>query len=221
MQKLLEEYEKIAAIKSKLSNFIWKCGTIVCSIAYCINALKLKQNYYSLLYYFIIIMLLFIISEIIFIKKSAKSLNIEYKITNICSIKYVRKIYREIDIYQKKWITEYCNKNKINNFNKLNVLRDEIKNKREKGAIKYINPIIIGTLLLTIWEIGIQKIVTRIGFWNMLPLTLAIAVGTSVAIGWLTKILLEHKDIFIEFEKFSNKKRLEELILYRIFKSKK
>ena len=74
---------------------------------------------------------------------------------------------------------------------------------------------------MTIWEIGIQKIVTRIGFWNMLPLTLAIAVGTSVAIGWLTKILLEHKDIFIEFEKFSNKKRLEELILYRIFKSKK
>lgn len=55
----------------------------------------------------------------------------------------------------------------------------------------------------------------------MLPFALVIAVGTSVLIGWITKILLEDKDAFIEFEKFSNKKRLEELILYRILKSKK
>lgn len=221
MQKLLEEYEKVGAIKSKLSNFIWKSGIIICSIIYCISVLNLKHNYYSILYYFIVIIMLFIVSEIIFIRKSAKKLNIEYRIGNICSLKYIREVYREIDIYQKKWITNYCNKNKINNFNKLNVLREEIKSEKENSTIKYINPIIIGTLLLTIWEIGLQKVVIKMGFWNMLPLALVIAVGTSVAIGWLTKILLEDKDVFLEFEKFSNKKRLEELMLYRILKSKK
>lgn len=221
MQKLLEEYEKVGAIKSKLSNFIWKSGIIICSIIYCISVLNLKHNYYSILYYFIVIIMLFIVSEIIFIRKSAKKLNIEYRIVNICSLKYIREVYREIDIYQKKWITNYCNKNKINNFNKLNILKEEIKSEKENSTIKYINPIIIGTLLLTIWEIGLQKVVIKIGFWNMLPLALVIAVGTSVAIGWLTKILLEDKDVFLEFEKFSNKKRLEELLLYRILKSKK
>lgn len=221
MQKLFEEYEKIGAIKSKLSNFIWKSGIIICSIIYCINVFNMKQNYYSFLYYLVMIMILFIISEIIFIRKSAKKLNIEYKIINIFSLKYIRNIYREIDIYQKRWITDYCNKNKINDFNKLNVLREEIKNEKENSTIKYINPIIIGTLSLTIWEIGLQKVVIKIGFWNMLPLALVIVVGTSVGIGWLTKILLEDKDVFLEFEKFSNKKRLEELMLFRILRSKK
>lgn len=158
---------------------------------------------------------------IIFSRKAAKKLNIECELRNIFSLKYIRKIYREIEIYQQKWITDYCNKNKINNLSKLNVLREEIKNEREKSNIKYINPIIIGTLSLTIWKIAIQKVVNKIGFWNMLPAVLVIAVGISLLIGLITKTLLEDSDAFIEFEKFSNKKRLEELILYRIFKSKK
>ena len=165
--------------------------------------------------------ILFVISVIIFIRKAAKKLNIECRLRNIFSLKYIRKIYREIERYQQKWITDYCNKNKINNFNKLNVLREEIKNEREKSTIKFINPIIIGTLSLTIWEIALQKIVNKIGFWNMLPVALVRAVGTSVLIGWITKIVLEDKDAFIEFEKFSSKDRLEELLLNKMLKTKK
>ena len=221
MKKLLQEYEEIGAIKSKLANLIWKCGIIICSIMYCINVLYSKQRNYSILCYLVLIIILFVISVIIFIRKAAKKLNIECRLRNTFSLKYIRKIYREIERYQQKWITDYCNKNKINNFNKLNVLREEIKNEREKSSIKYINPIIIGTLSLTIWEIALQKVVDKIGFWNMLPVALVMALGTSVLIGWITKILLEDQDVFIEFEKFSNKKRLEELILYRVLKSKK
>ena len=221
MKKLLQEYEKIGSIKSKLANFIWKCGIIICSILYCINVFCSKQSNYSILYYLIIIIILFVISMNIFIRKAAKKLNIDCRLRNTFSLNYIRKIYIEMEKYQQKWITNYCNKNKINNFNKLNVLREEIKNEKEKSTIKYINPIIIGTLSLTVWEIALQKVVNKIGFWNMLPLAFVIALGTSVFIGWITKILLEDKDVFIEFEKFSNKKRLEELILCRMLKSKK
>ena len=55
----------------------------------------------------------------------------------------------------------------------------------------------------------------------MLPVALVIAVGTSVLIGWITKIVLEDKDAFIEFEKFSSKDRLEELLLNKMLKTKK
>lgn len=221
MKKLLEEYNKIGAIKSKLVNYIWKSGIIVFSIIYCIDVFDKKQNNLNLLYYLGMIIILFIISQIIFVRKAAKKLNIKYRVKYIFSLKYIRKIYKEIDTYQKKWITNYCNKNRINNFNKLNVLREEIRNEKEKSTIRYINPIIIGTLSLTIWEIALQKVVDKIGFLNMLPLALVIAVGTSVLVGWITKVLLEDKDAFIEFEKFSNKNRLEELILYKILKLKK
>ena len=98
MKKLLQEYEEIGAIKSKLANFIWKCGIIICSIMYCINVFYSKQSYYSILYYLVLIIILFVISVIIFIRKAAKKLNIECRLRNIFSLKYIRKIYREIGL---------------------------------------------------------------------------------------------------------------------------
>ena len=59
------------------------------------------------------------------------------------------------------------------------------KNEKERTTVKYINPIILGTLSLTIWEISIQKIVDKIGFINMLPLALVLIIGTSLIIGWI------------------------------------
>ena len=46
----------------------------------------------------------------------------------------------------------------------------EIRLKRGKNTIKYINPIIIGTLSITIWEIALQKATEKIGYWNMIPI---------------------------------------------------
>ena len=45
MQKILEEFKTKGAIKSKLSNFIWKVGVISSSIFYCINTIY-SNNYY-------------------------------------------------------------------------------------------------------------------------------------------------------------------------------
>lgn len=50
----------------------------------------------------------------------------------------------------------------------------------EKNKIKYINPIIIGTLSLIIWEIAINNLTDSIGFGNILPIA-----AVSVYCNWL------------------------------------
>ena len=97
----------------------------------------------------------------------------------------------------------------------------EIKAENDRTTIKYINPIIIGTLSLSIWEIAVQKIVNNTGFWGMLPIAFALVLIISISIGWIKKSFLEDKENFNIFETFSNKTRLEELILYKILKCKK
>lgn len=64
----------------------------------------------------------------------------------------------------------------------------ELKNEKEGTTIKYIRPIILGTLSLTIWEVAVQKIVEKIGFINMLSFALVSIIGTSLIVGWI-KIL--------------------------------
>lgn len=97
----------------------------------------------------------------------------------------------------------------------------ELRSEKDRTTIKYINPIILGTLSLTIWEIAIQKVVEKIGFINMLPLAFVSIIGISLIIGWVKKQFWEDKDLIRGFETFSSKERLTELILYRILKSKK
>ena len=221
MQKILEEFKIKGAIKSKLSNFIWKVGVISSSIFYCINTIYANKYYFNILSYFLTLIILFIISEIIFIKNTSKKLNIKFSFKQLVNIQYIREIYNKINEYQKKWITNYCKKNKLNNINKLNILMSEIKNEEDITTIKYINLIIIGTLSLTIWEIAIQKMVERIGFWNMLPTAIVLVIGISFFIGCVRKEFIEDKKFFMEFEKFSNKQRLKELIMYRMLKTNK
>ena len=97
----------------------------------------------------------------------------------------------------------------------------ELKSEKDRTTIKYINPIILGTLSLTIWKIAIQKVVEKIGFINMLPLAFVSIIGISLIIGWVKKQFWEDKDLIRGFETFSSKEILTELILYRILKSKK
>ena len=83
------------------------------------------------------------------------------------------------------------------------------------------NPLIIGTLLISVWEVTIERIMDKVGFWNMLSLAIVLIIGLSVFIGWIKKIFTEDKEFFVQYEKFSNISRLEELLLYRILKCKK
>lgn len=221
MEKLLENYKENGSIKSRLASFIWKAGVISSSIFYCIDVLYYKKCNCNMLIYFFTILFLFIISGIVFIIKASKKINFKFNYKKIYNIRQLKLFVQAINEYQKKWITNYCKKNKLNNFNKLNVLMQELKSEKDRTTIKYINPIILGTLSLTIWEIAIQKVVEKIGFINMLPLALVSIIGISLIIGWIKKEFLEDKDFIKGFERFSSKERLIQLILYRILKSKK
>lgn len=169
MQKILNEFNSNCGIKSNLANFIWKGGIIIDSVIYCICTLYLKKSSYIPLY-FIIMIILFIISHTIFIMKASKEIGEKFYLKQLFNIKRIGVIYNKIDQYQKDWITKYCKKNKLNVINKLEIMIQEIRLKRGKNTIKYINPIIIGTLSITIWEIALQKATEKVGYWNMIPI---------------------------------------------------
>ena len=131
------------------------------------------------------------------------------------------KLEKLIDEFQKDWITKYCKRNKLNCIEKLNIVRQEIRNEKESKTIKYINPLIIGTLLISVWEVTIERIMDKVGFWSMLLLVIVLVIGLSIFIGWIKKTFTEDKEFFAQYENFSNVSRLEELLLYRILKTKK
>ena len=222
MEKLIEEFNNTVAIKSKLANFIWEFGIITDSIVYFICTIFLKKSViFCFLLYFVILILLLLISNLFFIKKASKKLGIRTNIIKCFSLKHIRFIYKKIDEFQKDWITKYCKRNKLNCIEKLNILRQEIRNEKESKTIKYINPLIIGTLLISVWEVTIERIMDKVGFWNMLSLAIVLIIGVSVFIGWIKKIFTEDKEFFVQYEKFSNISRLEKLLLYSILKCKK
>lgn len=220
MLKILNEFNNNCGIKSNLANFIWKVGIIIDSISYCICTIYFKKNSYIPLY-FIIMIVLFIISHTIFIMKAARAIGENFYFRQLFNIKRIGVIYRKIDQYQKDWITKYCKKNKLNVINKLEIMIQEIRLRKEKNTIKYINPIIIGTLCITVWEIALQKATEKIGFWNMIPITIVLTIGISLGIGWITKEIIEDKKFFDQFERYIGYKRLEELLVYSALKCKK
>jgi len=118
-------------------------------------------------------------------------------------------------------MTNYCKKNKLNEISKLEILRSSLCEERKIKTINYINPIIIGTLTFTIWEIGLQKLSDKIGYINMIFIAIVVAVILSVIIGIMKKEFIEDKEMFFEFDKFESNKRLEDLLLYEILKCKK
>ncbi len=103
----------------------------------------------------------------------------------------------------------------------MEILRNSLSEERKNKTISYINPIIIGTLTFTIWEIGLQKMNDKIGFINTIFVAIAAAVVISIIIGILKKEFIENKEFILEFDKYSSNKRLENLILYEILKAKK
>lgn len=217
MQKLINKYNNECAIKSKYASYIWKVGIVLNTIIYFINTIGLKKNYYFMI--FLLIMIgLFFISQLIFIIEIGKKIGME---KNNISLKYIKDVYKKIDEFQNKWILKYCKKNKINTVGKVELLIQEIKCKREKNKIKYINPIIIGTLSLTIWEIAINNLTDNIGFYNMLPISIVSAIGLSIVIGWISKEIIEDRKLFNQYDGYCSKKRLEELLIEVALKCKK
>lgn len=219
MEKLLQRYKIECAISSKFASSIWKIGIIILSIVY----MKLSygnQNYFKMFVLFLIgILILYLLCLFIFKRKVFNKIYSGKGNKNNC--KKLKFLYLEINKYQKNWITNYCKKNKINEISKLEILRSNLCEERKQKAISYINPIIIGSLTFTIWEIGLQKLSDKIGYINMIFVAIVVAVILSVILGALKKEFIENKEMFLEFDKFARNKRLEDLLLYEILKCQK
>ena len=142
MRNLLEEYKNDGAVNSRLANFIWKAGIIISSIFYCMDVLYYKNENNKLLIYFFAIIVLFISSGITFIIKASKKIEFNFNYKKIYSIKQLKSLFQAIHEYQKKWFVNYCNRNKLNSINKLNIILQEIKAAKDRTTIKYINHII-------------------------------------------------------------------------------
>ena len=219
MEKLLQRYKDDCAISSKSASFIWKMEIIILSIVY-IKLSYESKNYIEMFALFLIgILILYLLCLFIFKRKAFNKIYFGRKNKNDC--KKLKMLYREINKYQKNWITNYCKKNKINEISKLEILRSSLCEERKIKAISYINPIIIGSLTFTIWEIGLQKLSDKIGYINMIFVAIVVAVILSVILGILKKEFIENKEMFLEFDKFASNKRLEDLLLYEILKCKK
>ena len=213
MDKLLENYEKEGAIKSNLANLIWKGGVILFSVLYIVfNYIGIKK--YNLFIYILIVLFLCVLTEYIFLREVTKKIGFKVKI----KLRNMKNIYKEIDKYQKNWILNYCKNSKINTFDKLNIILQELKRKREKSNTKYINPVIIGTLLLSTWDTILQQLKENIGFENMLATAIVFAVVISVIIGIIQRMNEEDKEFFARLEYYSSMERLECLIIHSMLK---
>lgn len=219
MEKLLQKYKDECAISSKLASIIWKIGIIILSIVY-IKLSYGNQNYFKMFVWLLIgILILYLLCLFFFKRKTFNKIYSGKGNKNNC--KKLKILYLEIDKYQKNWMTNYCKKNKLNEISKLEILRSSLCEERKIKTINYINPIIIGTLTFTIWEIGLQKLSDKIGYINMIFIAIVVAVILSVIIGIMKKEFIEDKEMFFEFDKFESNKRLEDLLLYEILKCKK
>lgn len=219
MGKLLQKYKDECAISSKLASIIWKIGIIILSIVY-IKLSYGNQNYFKMFVWLLIgILILYLLCLFFFKRKAFNKIYSGKGNKNNC--KKLKILYLEIDKYQKNWMTNYCKKNKLNEISKLEILRSSLCEERKIKTINYINPIIIGTLTFTIWEIGLQKLSDKIGYINMIFIAIVVAVILSVIIGIMKKEFIEDKEMFFEFDKFESNKRLEDLLLYEILKCKK
>lgn len=213
MEKLMQKYDKEFGMISRKSNNIWKIGIIILLILFVFSYYYTKKYFLIYIMLMIGILSLYLVCEVINIRNMKKILMIKGKCKK-------RNIYIELDKYQKNWIVNYCKKNKINRIKKINIIRDELKSKDKESAKRYIDPIIMATLLLNIWEIIVQTLTEKFGLINAIIMSIALAIVITVIIGFGRKEYKEQKEFFNMFKRMTGNKRLDELLIYVAMKCK-
>lgn len=217
MEKLIRKYKEECDLSSKLASRMWKIGQIIIIVifaSYYANTKELGINF---------IITIIAICVLHFICRCIESVSIAREMKIKCSVKEIllkkkirKKIYQEFDIFQKGWITNFCKKNKINDIEKLKIVKEELD--KRTIIIKYIDPIIIGTLLIAMWELILQKISEEIGIGNTILIGVFLVIIISIIVGWGKKEWKEQKEFMNLFNRYSGNERLKELLLYRILK---
>lgn len=217
MEKLIRKYKEECDLSSRLASRMWKIGQIIIIVifaSYYANTKELGINF---------IITIIAICVLHFICRCIESVSIARKMKIKCSVKEIllkkkirKKIYQEFDIFQKGWITNFCKKNKINDIEKLKIVKEELD--KRTIIIKYIDPIIIGTLLIAMWELILQKISEEVGIGNTILIGVFLVIIISIIVGWGKKEWKEQKEFMNLFNRYSGNERLKELLLYRILK---
>ena len=128
--------------------------------------------------------------------------------------KYRVTVIKKYDELQKRWIKNYCYRKKINSFQKALLVKQEVEKFYSVKESRYVKPVLIFTLLFTIWE----KIVDYIIKVFELPLdiiTIIFIIGIIYFVASMYE--KEWKDIQLMFgklDKYKGKERLINLLTY-------
>ena len=142
MENLIYQYNKKCSLTSKSANRLWKIGQVIILLIFSIFYILYKEFFIGFFILLVSIIILYFICTYIEIVKICNKLQIDLEKKNILKRWYRKGLYEKIDIFQKKWITNYCKQNKIDKIEKLKLLREELRRKQDNSVIKYINPII-------------------------------------------------------------------------------
>lgn len=224
MDKLLKKYNEECSCMSKGCNRVWKIGQVILVIIFTMFLTAYSKNMlmsFVTFIIFIIVSAFFVLfCEVWSITNMENKLKIKHKPSKaIFNRKYREKIYSMLDEFQKGWITKYCKDNKLNSIHKLEILREEINGKND-GNIKYINPIVIATLALTIWEIIIGNLYDNLGISVTIIGGVFLVLIVSFVVGFIRKGIKEQSEFMNLFSKYAGYERLSELLLYEILKCK-
>ena len=222
MEKLIRRYNEECDIIKRCGSKIWKIGLIGLFLLSLVVYVWLKNYLLSFFILTFFTVILYFICELINVKCICSKLEIVFdKDDKRKIIKYIKNTYIELDRFQKKWITNYCKINKINKIEKIHLLRECLKQKTEEKNKKYISPIIMATLLLTIWENVIEYLDDHFGIFNTIIIAIIAAVIIALIIEFIRNEFVDQREFFNMFDKISGYKRLDELLIYVAIKCNK
>lgn len=220
MEEIIEKYNKECAVNCKLASGIWKVSIIVFIIAYFYLYHRGHDAYLVAGFGTIFLILVFILTEIIFMCSVSKKLKFKYSFKDGFSIESVKKVNDAINMYQKAWITSYCKKRKINSFDKLTLILQELKD-RERKWIKYVDWTVISGILYSLIPEFIKEVLTKGNFTSKVILGASLILIISIILNIIRSEFEKFREMFNSVNAFSNLKRLEDLVFYMAMKCKR
>ena len=220
MEEIIEKYNKECAVNCKLASGIWKVSIIVFIIAYFYLYYRGHNVYLVAGLGAIFLVLVFMLTEIFFMYKASRRLSLDYNLKEGFSIQQIKKVNNAIDKYQKDWITSYCKKRKINTFDKLSLILQELRD-RERKWIKYVDWTVISGILYSLIPEFIKEFLAEGNFTSKVILGASLILIISIILNIIRSEFEKLREMFNSVNAFSNLKRLEDLVFYMAMKCKR
>ena len=119
MDKLIKKYNEECSLKSKLANRLLKIGYILIVGIFILGNINVGM-------FFIFSITLYMSCNLIMLRKIASKLNIKFVLKELLFKRKSRtEMYKKVDEFQKKGITNYCKKNRIDSIEKLKIIREK------------------------------------------------------------------------------------------------